>query len=342
MTQEEGAAPPREQGWWGPLLATLALLIFPAAPPFALLLPVDQTILLLAPALGLMAIAGWRSGGRFALAATWSAFAVYVVWVSGDPTPFALLARGWGVILAACFAGTLLLGGEVRFLPRALLAILAALLLGTLTVAMTEGGFGAAVGVLSEEFTQRVSVIQAAWQEFTAQPQWQELARDNAGADELAAQVERQFTALPTAAKLLVPAMLALESLAVLALAWALYHRFGRVRLGPPLADWRDLRFHDALVWGMIAGLLVLVVPMPDAIAALGINCLVFFGALYVLRGLGVFVWFLRPGKWMAVLWSIVLVMFWSVIAAVALVIGVGDTWLDWRNRPRPQSQRSE
>ena len=67
MTQEEGAAPPREQGWWGPLLATLALLIFPATPPFALLLPVDQTILLLAPALALMAIAGWRSGGRFTL-----------------------------------------------------------------------------------------------------------------------------------------------------------------------------------------------------------------------------------------------------------------------------------
>ncbi|WKW11762.1 DUF2232 domain-containing protein [Pseudogemmatithrix spongiicola] len=342
MTQEEGAAPPREQGWWGPLLATLALLIFPATPPFALLLPVDQTILLLAPALALMAIAGWRSGGRFTLAATWTAFAVYVVWVSGEPTPFALLSRGWGVILAACFAGTLLLGGEVRFLPRALLAILAALLLGTLTVAVTEGGFGAAVGVLSEEFTRRAAEIQRAWQEFTAQPQWQELARDNAGADALAAQVEAQFTALPTAAKVLMPAMLALESLAVLALAWALYHRFGRVRLGPPLAALRDLRFHDGLVWGLIAGLLVLVVPMPNAFAAFGINCLVFFGALYVMRGLGVFVWFLRPGKWMAVLWSIVLVMFWSVIAAVALVIGVGDTWLDWRNRPRPQSQRSE
>jgi hypothetical protein len=342
VTEEGLAAPPREQGWWGPLLAFLALLIFPATPPFALLLPVDQMLLLFAPTMALMAIAGWRSGGRFTLAATWTAFAVYVVWVSGDLTPFALLARGWGVILAACFAGTLLLGGEPRFLPRALLAILAALLVGTLTVAMTDGGLSAALGVVSEEFTRRAAEIQRAWQEFTAQPQWQELARDNAGADELAAQVERQFTALPTAAKVLVPAMLALESLAVLALAWALYHRFGRVRLGPPLAALRDLRFHDALVWGLIAGLLVLVVPMPDAFAAFGVNCLVFFGALYVMRGLGVFAWFLRPGRWMVVLWSIVLVMFWSVIAAVALVVGVGDTWLDWRNRPRPQSQRSE
>ena len=342
MTQDPGAALPREQGWWGPVLAFLALMVFPATPPFGLLLPVDETLILLAPTLALMAVAGWRRGGRVALAVTWTAFAVWVVWLPGDPSPFALLVRGWGVLLAACFAGTLLLEGDTPFLPRALLALAGALVLGALTVAMTDGGFAAAGGVLAEEFTRRASAFEAAWREFTAQPQWQELARSNAGADELAAQVERQFTALPTAARLLVPAMLALESLAVLALAWALYHRFGRARLGPPLAPLRDLRFHDSLVWGLIAGLLVLVIPMPDALAALGVNCLVFFGALYVLRGLGVFAWFLAPGRWMTLLWSIVLVMFWSVIAAVALVIGVGDIWLDWRRRPRPQSQRSE
>ncbi len=342
MTQEEGAALPREQGWRGPLLALIALLIFPATPPFALLLPVDQTLLLLAPALALMAIAGWRSGGRFALAASWTAVAVWVLWLPGDLSPFALLVRGWAVILAASFAATLLLDRDLPFLPRALLAILAALVLGLLVVGLTDGGIAATGGVLAEEFTRRAAEIQRAWQEFTSQPQWQELARDNAGADQLAAQVEAQFTALPPLAKALMPAMLALESLAVLALAWALYHRFGRVRLGPPLAFLRDLRFHDALVWGLILGLLVLVVPMPGAVAALGVNCLVFFGALFVLRGLGVLTWFLAPGRWMAVLWSIVLVMFWSVIAAVALVIGVGDIWLDWRRRPRPQSQRSE
>lgn len=342
MTQEELAATPRKQGWWGPLLAFLALLIFPAAPPFALLLPVDQMLLLFAPAMALMAVAGWRSGGRFPLAAVWTAFAVYVVWVPGDPSPYGLMLRGWGVLLAACFAGTLLLKGEVRFLPRALLAILAALVLGALLVLVTDGGVATAAGVVSEEFSRRASEALRAWQEFTAQPQWQELAQDNDGAIELSAQVERQFTALPTAAKVLVPAMLALQSLAALALAWAFYHRFGRARLGPPLVALRDLRFHDAFVWGLIAGLLVLVVPMPDALAALGINLLVFFGVLYVLRGLGVFLWFLKPGRWMLVLWSILLVMFWSVLAVVALVVGVGDTWLDWRNRPRPQSQRSE
>lgn len=342
MTQELGAAPPREQGWWGPVLAFLALVFLPVAPPFALLLPVDHTLLLLAPALAMSAVAGWRNGGRVVLAVTWTLFAVWVLWMPGEPSPFELLARGWAVLLAASFAGSLVLGEGWTFLPRALLAILAALVLSLLAVSFTDAGLSTVAAVVSEEFARRSQEMQAAWREFTTQAQWQALAKDNAGAEQLAAQVEAQFTALPTAARALVPAMLALESLAVLALAWALYHRFGRARVGPPLALLRDLRFHDALIWGLIAGLLVLVVPMPSVLTALGVNSLVFFGALYAMRGLGVLVWFLKPGRWMAVLWSIVLVMFWSVIAAVALVIGVGDTWLDWRRRPRPQSQRSE
>ncbi len=342
MTQELGAAPPREQGWWGPVLAFLALLVLPAAPPFALLLPVDQTLILLAPALAMAAVAGWRNGGRGVLAATWTLFAVWVVWVPADPSPFDLLVRGWAVLLAASFAGSLVLSGEWPFLPRALLAILAALVLSVLAVSFTDGGLTMVAAVVSDEFSRRSQEMQAAWREFTAQPQWQDLAQSNAGADQLAAQVEAQFTALPTAARALVPAMLALESLAVLALSWALYHRFGRARVGPPLAPLRELRFHDALIWGLIGGLVVLVVPMPNVVAALGVNTLVFFGALYAVRGLGVLVWFLKPGRWMVVVWSVVLVMFWSIIAAVALVIGVGDTWLDWRRRPRPQSQRSE
>lgn len=342
MTQELDAALPREQGWRGPIIALLVLMIFPSVPPFALMLPVDQLLLLLAPALALCAVAGWRSGGRVSLAIAWTVFAVFVLWMPGEASPFALLVRGWSILLAASFAGTLVMGGELRFLPRALLAVLSALVLALVVVSFTDSGFAAVNGVLSEEFSRRAAEWADQWRQFTARPEWVEFARDNPNAVTLTTQMEAQFTALPAAATLLVPAFLALQSLAVLALSWALYHRFGRVRLGPPLAPLRDLRFHDALVWGLIAGLLVFVVPMPNAFAALSINLLMFFGALYVIRGLGVFVWFLAPTRWMLLFWFIVLVLFWTVIAAVALVIGVGDTWLDWRNRPRPQSQRSE
>lgn len=342
MTQEEGADVPREHGWRGPLLGLLAVLVLSAAPPFTLLLPVDQFLLLLAPALALCAVAGWRKGGRWTLAAVWTVFAVWTLWVPGELSPFDLLVRGWSVVLAASFAGTLVVGGSRPFLPRALLAILATLVVTTAAVATTADGFAAVQGVLADAFTSRGQTWLAEWRRFTTQPEWQEMARENASAVLLAKQLETQFTLVPAAAKVLVPATIALQSLAALALSWALYHRFGRARLGPPLTDLRDLRFHDAFVWGVIAGLLVLVVPMPDTVAVLGVNSLVFFGALFALRGLGVLIWFVRPERWTAVLWSLVLVLFWKFFAAVALVIGVGDTWLDWRRRPRPQSQRSE
>lgn len=83
------------------------------------------------------------------------------------------------------------------FLPRALTAILAALVLGTMAVVMTDGGLAAASEVLTEEFARRGEEMLAAWREFTSQPQWQELVKENASADQLALQVERQFTALP-------------------------------------------------------------------------------------------------------------------------------------------------
>lgn len=341
MTTEEGAAPPREQGWWGPILATLALLFLPATPPLALLVPVEQTLLLLAPALAVCAVLGWRAGGRLPLAVLWTVFALWVLWIPGSAGTFALLVRGWSVVLVASFAGVLLYAGEQRFLTRALLAIGVAMMVSMFAV-LSTGGFAEAGAVIGNEVNGRAELFREAWRTFTAQEQWQELVRESPGAQRVGEQLEQQFTALPSVARMLAPAMLALESLAALALAWAMYHRFGRARLGAPLAPLKDLRFHDAFIWGIIAGLVVLVLPVGEALRLVGINLMVFFGTLYALRGLGVLLWFLAPGRVMLVVWTLLLVMFWSIIGAVALAIGVGDTWLDWRRRPRPKSQRSE
>ena len=139
-------------------------------------------------------------------------------------------------------------------------------------------------------------------------------------------------------ALILFPAMLALESLAALGLAWALYHRIGRSRLGPPLGALKDFRFNDQLVWGLIAGLVMVVVPPLAQLRAVGANLLVFFGALYALRGLGVVMWFLAPGRFVLALLIGFAVLFWHVIGVLALGLGAGDTWLDWRRRVRPKT----
>jgi hypothetical protein len=112
------------------------------------------------------------------------------------------------------------------------------------------------------------------------------------------------------------------------------------------LSPLREFRFNDQLVWGLIIGLIVLVVPGLAIGRGIGANLVLFFGALYAMRGLGVLAWFMSPATFAASLVAgsvLVLVPVVNVIAILgfmtlgvtALGLGVGDTWADWRNRPR-------
>jgi uncharacterized protein YybS (DUF2232 family) len=144
--------------------------------------------------------------------------------------------------------------------------------------------------------------------------------------------------AVPRGAARLYPALLALESLAALAVAWSLFHRVSRTRIGPPLAPLREFRFSDQFVWGLIVGLLALILPSLRSVQGPGVNLLLFFGTLYALRGLGVLAWFFTPSRSVtAVLVGVALLLLMRDGAAFALgLVGIGDTWLDWRNRARP------
>lgn len=145
----------------------------------------------------------------------------------------------------------------------------------------------------------------------------------------------------------LFPSLLLLESLIALSLAWATYHRLARTRLGAPLGHLREFRFNDQLVWGLIVGLAIVFVPALDFLGLAGRNLLVFFGALYAIRGFGVLSWFLAPGA-LAIAGVVGFAMlFWPVLSTVAVLgfmllalaafgLGLGDTWADWRRRARP------
>jgi hypothetical protein len=340
---DAGVAPAREQGWWRPVLALVALVFLPATPLFRLAVPLEQTFLLLAPLIAACALAGWRAGGRLPLAAFWTAIAVVVLWQgSRGAGSFDLLAGGWAVILAVAFGGALLSPFGSGFLPQALLALGAAVVLGGVLVMAAPDGAGGAAEVLATELSRRADLSTAQWRQMTGTVEWQDFIRSNPDAGRFAEEVDRQLAAMPAFGRRLVLSLLALESLAAMALAWAFYHRVGRVRLGPPLARLRDLRFDDALVWGVVAGLVIVVLPFTGIVRALGINLLVFFGVLYALRGLGVMVWFLAPGRVMTVILIVFTLLFWYVVGAVAAAVGLGDTWLDWRRTSRQRSQRTE
>lgn len=341
---EDGIAPTRrEQGWGMPLVGLLLLLVLPATPLLRIILPVEQALLLLVPALAMLAVAGWRAGGRGSLALMWAVLATWLLWQPGTPaTDFALLARGWAAILAATFAALSIAGFGRSFLPRALVALVVAMTMSALVAVIASGGVAPALETFSAEIARRAAMSVAQWQEITASAEWARLVTANPEARVLGEKVDQQLVSAQAWAQPLLPSLLALQSLAAMALAWAVYHRVGRARLGPPLAPLRELRFDDALVWGIVAGVVIMVLPVQGFVRTIGINLLVLFGALYVLRGLGVILWFLAPGRWMRVFLVIFTLLFWHVVGMVAVVIGIGDTWFDWRRRLRPKTQRSE
>ena len=133
---------------------------------------------------------------------------------------------------------------------------------------------------------------------------------------------------------MLYPAFLGFASLAGLAVAWFLERRLaGRQEtLGP----FREFRFADGLVWIAIVGLVLFLVPAGEVISRLARNALVFMGGLYVLRGVAVLFWVgaaLAGSGWTAALWVAAGVLLYPLALALALMLGVGDTWVDVRQR---------
>ena len=60
----------------------------------------------------------------------------------------------------------------------------------------------------------------------------------------------------------------------------------------------REFRFNDQMVWGLIVGLVILLLPNLTPLRAFGINLILFFGALYLLCGIGGTLLWLNPA-WM-------------------------------------------
>jgi hypothetical protein len=129
------------------------------------------------------------------------------------------------------------------------------------------------------------------------------------------------------------PALLGLASLASLGVAWWLYVRLGEVA-GPGLARVRDFRFNDHLVWLFIGGLVLLVLGWGESWGRAGSNAVVFMGALYALRGVAVVV-SVAGGLSLfgTMLLGLGLLFVAPLVLALALFIGLGDTWVDLRSR---------
>lgn len=129
------------------------------------------------------------------------------------------------------------------------------------------------------------------------------------------------------------PALLALASLAALGVAWWASQRLA-VRGSRPLAPLREFRFHNELIWVLVTGLLLALLPFGELAQRTGLNVLVFMGALYALRGAAVMVAVAGPPGIVASLLLGLAALFLAPLAALATtLVGLSDTWLDLRAR---------
>lgn len=312
-------------------------MLLPVVPVIRVAIPIEQSLLLIVPALAACALVGWWAGGRFFLAFTWTALAVWMVVMPLPGSPaFVAIAKGWSLLLVASFGVASVMNPRQSFFPRALSGIGLSFAVGLALVLFASRRPDTVERAVRAEYTRRVDSSLAELQSLTQTKEWKELSRNNPGMDSLAKESSDQLRRLPPITARLYPAVLALESLAVLALAWALYHRVSRTRIGTPLAPLREFRFNDQLVWGLVLGITAVAVPTLKAFTTIGLNLLLFFGVLYALRGLGVLTWFFAPGRLMVALTIGLAIFMWPLLGVFALGIGLGDTWLDWRSRPRP------
>jgi hypothetical protein len=248
-----------------------------------------------------------------------------------DPGEGALwyLERGWVLVLGAWFMVMVVALPAAGFFTRALAALGASTVTVAVLLALLPEGWQVLDWAVARRIQGTASDASALWSgSLTAESGWA-----NRFSDALT-----QFAELQV---LLHPALIALESLAALGVAWWAYRRLA-IRERQPLGRLRDFRFGDHLVWLLIAGILLVILPLGEVAVRAGSNVLAFMGALYALRGAAILlVIFGLQGLGGAFVAGLVFLFLYPIVLMTAVVIGLSDTWFDLRARraaARPDS----
>lgn len=230
------------------------------------------------------------------------------------------LSRGWGLLVGAWFVVALLLLPRATVTGRTLLAIAGSVVTATLLMLIRPGAMAGVDLALAARLRELAA---------------QTLAAPKPGGAKLPPELVDTMSRLPDIGSFLAPALICLGSMAALALGWWVYRRMS-ARDERPLAPLREFRFRDELVWLLVAGILLVVVPwLGHGATRAGSNLLMFMGALYALRGLAVLVALAGGavgfgGALLAVLAALSIL---PIATAATALVGLTDTWLDIRAR---------
>ena len=336
MTDAVATSDTKPQSWRPLLWGMAAFFLLPLAPIADVVFPIQQTLLLFVPALAVCSIIGWGSGGRAALALIWLGLAAWMLLSPAGPpgTAYDQMARAWAIVLAASFGLVGLFSPASPFFVRALASVGIALAVAFILALSSPSGVGRFQHAGGEELMRRAAATLNQFHQKWDTEQWKDLSARAPllqSADDWAADVERE---MPKRTTPLLPALLALESLAALGLAWSVYHRLSAVRIGPPLGPLTEFRFNDQMIWALAVGLTITMLPTFGEGRNAGFNLLLFFGALYAVRGLGVLAWILK-GRYVFIIVLSLIPQGFFLLGLLSLALGLGDTWLDLRRRAK-------
>ena len=287
------------------MLALAGFLLF--APPMFLFGPLAALLLISRPAT--LREWAWLLG-----ALAWSG-----LWLQQSGGLGAQFARSAAVLVSGCFLALTLWRPSNR-MCRALAATAGA----GLALAIWMVGLGVRWATLQAAVGEEVQTFQTAMRATLSRTEaWSEMSR--------------QMSLMADTVSLLYPGLLALAAIAGLRLAWAWYHRIANRPVGAPPVPFPAFGFSDQLVWGWVVGLGLALLPEPEWARVAGANVLLVWGALYAMRGLAVLVTVGRrtPPAVLVALAMVTVVLLPFVLGGLT-VVGLADTWLDFRRRQTP------
>jgi len=276
---------------------------------------VQPSVLIAIPLLVLIGMGGMR--GRSTFVAT--AFAALLVML-GPRDGFWYAERAWGLLAGGAFAVYSVVLPKWKMTARALASIATSVAAFAGFLSLRADGWATLDWTVSDQlrggFTTWLDAITILREGRTPSP---------ALVSAIYRTVEAQVS--------IFPALLAIETMAALAVAWWLYVRLVD-KSDTGLEPVSGFRFNDHLVWLMVGGLALVAGWTGEGVTRIGANVAVFMAALYAVRGLAVGV-FVTGGISMFGYAMIALGVLFAAPAVLgfAVLLGVADTWLDLRTR---------
>lgn len=229
-------------------------------------------------------------------------------------------SRGWALIVSGWFVVAIALMPTATLISRSIAAVAGSVVSAGLLFLVNRSGWIQLDWAIGRQLRNTAADVTSFWTGRLEEKPW---------ATDLTSAIYR-FADFQTSTY---PAMLAIASLAGLALSWWLWRRFS-VQERNPFGPLRDFRFRDELVWLVVIGAALVVLPLGVAATRTGTNVLLFMAALYAVRGFAVILaLFGSPSLLGALFGALLFFMLYPIVMATTLMVGLSDTWLDLRAR---------